>query len=433
MNRLRGVHVDHHKNTTQSAPHRIPTPERVVIPMSQHIGAPCVPAVKIGDLVKVGQVIGEASGFVSAPIHASVSGKITALDDILLSNGVVSKAIVIASDGEQNVSETVRPPDLTDLKSFQNAVRASGLVGLGGAGFPASVKLSPKDPSTIEALIVNAAECEPYITSDLRTMIDEGQYVLKGIELVQKYLGITKVIIGIEDNKPQAIALLTEMVKGKEGITVMSLPSLYPQGGEKVLIYHTTGKIVPEGQLPMDVGVIVINVTSVAFLAKYMETGMPLVEKCLTVDGSAVAQPQNIIAPIGTPISKILEFCGSKCEPKKILMGGPMMGIAVPNGDAPLLKNNNAILALDGEDAAPAVTTDCIRCGRCVNACPLKLMPSGLERAYRLRDAKELERLHINTCMECGCCSYVCPAKRELVQSNKLAKQFLKEKKVVAK
>ena len=431
MNRLRGVHLPHRKNTAKLAPVRLPTPEKVIIPMSQHIGAPCTPIVKIGDIVQVGQLIGEAGGFVSAPIYASVSGKVTGIDDVQLAGGAISKAVVITSDGEQTVSETVVPPEVTDLVSFVAAVRASGLVGLGGAGFPTSVKLNPKDPSAITELIVNAAECEPYITSDLRTMLDEGKDALEGIALIQKYLGIKKVIIGIEDNKPEAIEMFKEMTDGKEDFSVASLPALYPQGGEKVLVYNTTGKIVPEGKIPLDVGSVVINITTVAFIAKYIRTGMPLVEKCVTVDGSAVMNPQNVIVPIGTPLTKVFEFCGGfKEEPKKFLLGGPMMGLATPNAEVTIMKNTNAILAFNEKDARPAATTNCIKCGRCVDTCPLNLMPSFIETAYRLQSVELLEKYKVNVCMECGCCAYVCPAKRELVLVNKLSKQFLREKKV---
>lgn len=428
IKRLSGAHVPHHKNTTHCAPVRIPIPAKVRIPMSMHIGAPCTPTVKVGDLVKVGQPIGEAGGFVSAPIHSSVSGKVAAIEDMLMANGSTSKTVVIETDGEQTVWEGVVPPVIEDSHSFVDAIRASGLVGLGGAGFPASVKLSVKDPSQVEYLLINGAECEPYITSDVQTMLCDTDYVLKGAALIRKYVGAKHIILGIEDNKPEAIQLFQERAKELEDFTVAAMPSLYPQGGEKVLIYNTTGRIVPEGKLPLDVGCIVMNVTSLAFVAKYVETGMPLVEKCLTVDGSAIAKPGNIIAPIGTSIHDIVEACGGyKTEPRKILFGGPMMGMAVPNDEVPMVKNNNAILAFAEEDAVLPPTTACINCGRCIDACPLNLMPNHIARAYKNRDAAALGRLKVMLCMECGCCSFVCPAKRELVLTNKLAKTFLRE------
>lgn len=430
MKRLNGVHVNHAKHTTECLSERLPVPAKVVISMSQHIGAPCTPTVKVGDLVKVGQVIGDTTSFVGAPIHASVSGKVTAVDDLLMPAGQMVKAVTIQSDGEQAVSETVVPPVVENYDQFKAAVRASGLVGLGGAGFPTAVKLSPKDLSAVDYLIVNAAECEPYITSDYRTMMDSTEDVLEGVGLIRKYLGIKKVIIGVEDNKPDAVKKFEEMTSSDSDVTVMSLPARYPQGGEKVLIYNTTGRVVPEGKLPMDVGVIVINVTTVAFIAKYIRTGMPLVEKLITVDGSAVKEPKNVIVPIGTPLSDIFAFCGGfQEEPRKILLGGPMMGIAVPNTEFSLLKNNNAVLAFNEKDAAPPKESNCIRCGRCVAACPLNLMPAAIDTAFQLKNTDKLEQLKVNLCMECGCCSYVCPAKRNLVLTNKLAKKLLRETK----
>ena len=429
MKRLSGVHVPHHKNTTNSVPSRLPTPAKVIIPMTMHIGAPCTPCVKVGEEVAVGKKIGEPAGFVSAPIHASVSGKVTAIDDLTMSNGSVAKAVVITANGEQKVCETVVPPVVTDKASFIAAVRESGLVGLGGAGFPASVKLSPKDP--VDTLIINAAECEPYITSDLRTMMDNGEAVIKGIRAVMRYLDIKRTIIGIEDNKPEAISHMTTLSAKEEGIEVLSLSAMYPQGGEKVLIYHALERVVPQGKLPSDVGVIVMNVTSVAFLANYLETGMPLVEKCLTVDGSAVAKPQNVIAPIGTPFKDIFDYCGGfEKEPKKVLMGGPMMGTAIPDLSLPMVKNNNAVLAFAKNEAVLPKTTACIRCGRCVDACPMSLEPAGLERAFKAKDAEKLDAMKVDLCMECGCCSFVCPARRDLVLANKLSKALVREMKV---
>lgn len=426
--KLNGVIVPHRKNTAAMPAVRMPSPKSVTIPMNMHIGAPSVPCVKVGDEVKVGQLIAEAGGFVSAPVHASVSGKVTAIAPMTTSNGSQVTAITIESNGEMSICETCVPPVVTDYDSFIAAVRASGAVGLGGAGFPTSVKLDVKDTSRIQEVVINGAECEPYITSDARTMIDDADSIKEGIELLKKYLDVKKVVIGIEKNKPEAIAKMNELAVADNTITVKALPSVYPQGGEKVLIYNCVGKIVPEGKLPIDVGVIVMNCTTLSFLAKYMKTGMPLVEKVMTVDGSAVAEPKNVIAPIGVSMQEVFDFCGGfKAEPKKVLYGGPMMGIAVPNTSVPILKNNNAILAFAEKDAVLPEPTPCIRCGKCVSACPLNLMPLEYARALATEDMALLEKRKVNLCMECGCCSFVCPARRPLVENNKLAKAALRK------
>jgi len=402
----------------------MPVPPVITVPMSMNIGAPAKPAVKPGDQVKVGQLIAEAGGFMSAPIYSGVSGKVKKLDEIVGSNGRFDTTIVIESDGEQTLYEEIKPPVITDQKSFVDAVRACGVIGLGGAGFPTSVKLNV-DPDKVHEIIVNGAECEPYITSDTRTMIDDADAVIEGARLLQKYYTADRIVIGIEDNKPQCVEIMKKAGKDVPGFEVASLPALYPQGGEKVLIYNTTGKIVPEGKLPIDVGAIVINCTTLAIIAKYVKTGMPLVEKVVTVDGSAVAKPQNVIVPVGTPIKDVLDFVGLKCEAKKVLYGGPMMGISVPSLEAPVMKNTNAILAFDEKEARDPVPTACIRCGRCAAHCPFSLMPAAIETAYNNKDPETLKALKVNICMECGCCSFGCPARRPLVQVNKLAKAML--------
>ncbi len=426
--KLNGVYVPHLKNTAEDKPQRMPTPPIVTIPMSMHVGAPAKPVVSVGDVVKVGQMIAEADGFVSATINASVSGRIKKIDEMLISNGQYLPAITIEADGEQTPFEGLSPPVVTNLGEFIAAIRSGGIVGLGGAGFPTAVKLSVEYLSKIEAIIVNGAECEPYISSDTRTMLDDAKYLWKGVELLQKYLQAKRVILAIEDNKPQCIKLYKQKCKSSNGVEVKALPSIYPQGGEKVLIYNTIGKVVPEGKLPISVGAVVINCTTLASIAKYMETGMPLVEKCVTVDGSAVCHPKNVIAPVGTPIKDVFDFCGGFIKPpKKVLYGGPMMGIAVPDLNVPVLKNTNALVALAEEDALLPEPTACIRCGRCIAHCPLRLMPIEIESAYKSGDVDGLAKLKVKLCMECGCCAYVCPASRPLVQVNKLAKVMLRE------
>lgn len=424
--KLHGIHVPHRKNTADAAPVRMPVPAVVTVPMSMNIGAPAQPVVKVGDEVKVGQMIAQAGGPVSAPIHSGVSGKVKKLDQVLGSNGRYDTAIVIETDGEQQVYEDLAPPQVTDLDSFVEAVRASGAVGLGGAGFPTSIKLKVK-PEQVQAIVINGAECEPYITSDTRTMLDDAESIAQGAALLQKYYAAQRVIMAIEDNKPQCIQQMRQAGKDVPGFEVAALPAIYPQGGEKVIIFHTTGKIVPEGKLPIDVGVLVINCTTLAVIAKYINTGMPLMEKVVTVDGSAVEKPQNVIVPVGTSMKDVLDFCGLKAEPRKVMYGGPMMGIAVPSLDAPVMKNTNAVLAFAEREAAAPVTTDCIRCGRCAAHCPLKLQPASFETAYRNNEPETLKALKVNLCMECGCCSYVCPAKRPLVQVHKLSKAMLNQ------
>lgn len=425
--KLHGIKVPHKKNTANCVPVRLSVPETVRIPMSMHIGKPAKVAVKRGDTVKVGQLIGEADGFISAPVHSSVSGTVAKIEEMTLSNGAKGQCVVIDTDGEQAVFEGVKPPEVHDLDSFTEAVRQSGAVGLGGAGFPTFVKLSVKDLSKLDAVVINAAECEPYITSDTRTMLDKSGDVMSGIEAVKKYLHPNRFIIGIEKNKPEAIKKMQELASQSEGVEVKVLPSSYPQGGEKVLVFNTVGKIIPKGGLPLDVGVIVINVTTLAFIGNYLKTGMPLVNKCVTVDGSAVKEPKNVIAPIGMSIADVLEQSGgTKSEVAKALYGGPMMGLAVPSLDSPILKNTNAITAMDIKEATPPKTTPCIRCGACLNHCPLRLDPREIARAYKLGSVEDLQTLHVDLCMECGCCSYICPAHRPLVQTNKLAKALLR-------
>ena len=424
---LRSVHVPHRKNTKNSVPQRFFEVKSVTIPMSMHIGAPAKPVVKVGDHVKTGQLIGEPGGFVSAPIHASISGTVKKVDSMLLSNGGSCMAVTIESDGLNEKDENLQAPVLTDFDSFIKAVRDSGIVGLGGAGFPTSVKLKV-DPAKVDYILVNGAECEPYITSDTHTMRDTPPRIRAGLDAIKRFFPDSQIYIGIENNKPEAIKVMREYTDKVEKCDVIELPSSYPQGGEKVIIYNTTGRIDPEGKLPLDVGCIVLNATTLAFIGKYLMTGEPLSSKCITVDGSAVKNPQNLIVPIGTSVSEIVEHIGGlKCEPAKALYGGPMMGLSMPDLDQPILKNTNAILIFDEKDAKIPEPTACIHCGRCIDTCPLHLMPTELEQACLKKDLKRLSELKVNLCMECGSCSFVCPAKRNLVESHKLAKQYLRE------
>lgn len=421
---LNGVKVPHHKGTSEKQIVWMDVPEKVIIPMSQQIGPPCAPLVAVGDEVKVGQRIGFTDHPMSVPIHASVSGKVTAIEEMVTPQGTVTKAVVITADKLQEKDPSIAPPVITDHASFVEAVRNSGLVGLGGASFPTFIKLNPKDMSAVTTLVVNAAECEPFITADDRGMRELSDKLFAGIAAVKKYLELSQVIIGVEDNKPAAIAHL-EQTK-PEGVHIHPLRSRYPQGGEKVLIYETTGKVVGEGKLPADVGVIVMNVTSLITLGHYLQTGEPLTFRCVTVAGSAVANPQNVMVYLGTSYQDVIDFCGGFCkEPEKVFMGGPMMGICVYDLSFPVLKNNNAIVALSKEDVPDNKEQPCIKCGRCVQACPFSLMPAAIDRALAADDIDRLRALKVNLCMECGSCAFVCPAKRQLVVSNKLAKKKL--------
>lgn len=420
---LKGVSVPHRKHTAGSMPVRMPVPKTVEIPLSMHIGAPATFAVKVGEHVDVGQMIGENGGFVSAPVHSSVSGTVKSIGALQLIGGRTVQTVVIEADGKQTVSPTVAPPQIHDYDSFISAVRESGAVGLGGAAFPTSVKLAVKG-KTLDAIVINGAECEPYITSDTRTMLDRKEGLFAGIRLLQAYLAPARVIFGVEKNKPQCLSALTEGLP--EGVELKALPSVYPQGGEKVLVYHTTGKIIKEGQLPIDAGVIVINCTTLAFLGEYLQSGMPLIEKTVTVDGGAVSAPQNVIVPIGTSAEDVFAFCGGLKEaPFKVLQGGPMMGVALPDLRMPVMKGTNALLALSEKETSVRSTTACIRCGACAAHCPFKLDPRAFAHAQKMKDMEALQRGKLNLCMECGCCSFICPAGRPLVAQNRLAKADL--------
>ena len=429
-----GAAVPHCKNTWDSPSTVMPPPARVILPMSQHIGAPCTPTVKKGDHVYVGQIIGDSDAYISTPIHASVSGTVAEVKKIMLPGGQMTDAVIIDSDGEMERDPGIYPPARIQGKAeLATAARSAGLVGLGGAGFPTHGKLNVPEDKNIDTLIVNVAECEPYVTADHREAIENGRNVLDGIYKVKEILGVQRVFIAVEDNKPDVIAHLRDIADNvqldpEDQVRVFPLKSQYPQGAEKVLVRSCTGRKVPPGKLPADVGCLVMNIASISFLASYMRTGMPLTLKRVTIDGSAIAYPQNVIVPIGTPIKDVIAFCGGyKTEPKKLMMGGPMMGIALTTDETPVLKQNNAILAFAEEDALLPEPTDCIRCGKCVAACPMELMPTKLEKAALKGDVEALQALDVMTCMECGCCSFTCPAGRRLVQAIRLGKNLVRK------
>ena len=427
---LNSIHVSHYKHTAGCATEVMPVPDVVKISMSQHIGAPCKPLVQKGDYVKVGQLLGDTDAFVSAPIHSSVSGTVTGIEEQKNAMGGIDTLVVIETDKKQEVYEGITVPEVNDLPGFVKAIRESGLVGLGGASFPTHIKFNPRNIDDVHTLIVNAAECEPFITSDHRLMLEDTEDLIAGCQLVMKYIGLDEGYIGIEENNMDAIQHIDSVLaaKGITNIKTFKLQARYPKGAERVLVYEITGKTMNAGVLPADLGIILSNVTTIAFVGQYFRTGMPLINKRMTIDGDAVATPKNVIAPIGTMINDVMAFCGGyKQEPRKILMGGPMMGRAIFSDEIPIIKNNNAILAFSKAQSLVKEETACINCGRCHQACPFGLIPTALADAYDRRDAEALNRLKVMQCMECGSCSYICPARRPLGFTNKLGKAVVKE------
>ena len=420
---INGIYVPHNKNTDKHVPVEIPLPSELRIPMSMHSGTPAEPVVAPGEHVLVGQLIGAAAGRVSSPVHASVSGTVKSIDEFDPVTGKKAVSVLIAADGEQVTHKDIAPPNVTDTAEFLEAVQNSGVVGLGGAGYPTAPKLTVREGTQLDYILINGAECEPYITSDTRIMIDATEDVYDGACMLKKYINPGKVIICIEDNKPEAIEKLSALCEKTDGVSVHVLPSNYPQGERKVLVYNVSGRIVPEGARLTDVGCIVVNCTTVAVIAQYIKTGMPLVNRIVTVDGSAVSNPMNLVVPIGTPIRELFEFCGGLSpDVSKIIMGGPMMGSAVPSLDMPITKVINSVLAFKEKDSKPPKETACIKCGRCVHQCPMNLMPSFIEEAYAQKNMELLDKLKVNLCIECACCAYLCPAKRPLSQVMALSK-----------
>ena len=428
MKKIKGIRIPHYKNTAKHVPELIPTPPEVRLPMSMHQGAAAKPVVAVGDLVKVGQLLGEAvtTDDVSAPIHSSVSGKVKSIDDFDPITGEKALSIVISSDGEQATFEGLKPPVISNTSEFLKAIQNSGAVGLGGAGYPTAPKLSFKEGLELDYILINAVECEPFLTADARTMIDDAEAVLEGAVLLMKYIKAKQIIICIADNKPEAIEKMKALTAPHEGISVHSLASKYPQGERKLLVYELTGRIVPEGGRLADVGCIVLNCTTVSVFAKYIRSGMPYTHRIVTVDGSGVKNPKNVIVPIGTAIKYLFDYCGGLTDDaRKIIMGGPMMGKAVPSLEMPLTKTVSVVLAFNEKDSEPAHETACIRCGRCISACPMDLMPSFVGDAFEQKNIDTLDSLKVNLCIECACCAYLCPAKRPLAQLMSLSKNML--------
>ena len=412
MKKLNGIKLSHHKNTENSATVSLPLPEKVRIPMSMTMGAPCQPLVKVGDEVRVGQKIGEAEAAFSAPVHSGVSGKVTAVGDYRTAMGAVCKIVEITTDGLQTVSEEVRPPVVTDKESFIKAVRESGACGLGGAGFPTHIKLNPKTP--IDTLIINAAECEPYITSDHREILENSWDVISGILTVKEFLNIHRVIIGIEDNKPDAVELLESKVADIPNIEVVAARTKYPEGAEKMLIKRVTGRMVPSGGLPADAGCVVSNVSSTKAIADAIQKGMPLIERVVTVSGEYIPNPGNYLVKIGTKFSELADHCGGiQGDDVTVKAGGAMMGIVLSDTDVPVIKGTNGLIAIDTDHSTPV---DCIKCGRCVDVCPMELEPLYFAKYADTENWIGMKEMNVMDCMECRCCQYICSSKIPLLQ-----------------
>jgi electron transport complex protein RnfC len=422
-----GIHPPHSKKLTEDKPTILAVePAMVHIPLRQHIGAPANAIVKVGDEVKVGQKIGEAGGFVSVPIHSSVSGVVKAVKEHAIYGGN-ALTISIENDMKNEVHESVQPKgNLDELSSKEiiGIIKEAGIVGMGGAGFPTHVKLSPPPEKKIDLVVLNGAECEPYLTNDYRLMLEEPQEIIFGLQALMKVFDLEVAYIGIENNKPKAIKAMTEAAANTPGIKITGLKTKYPQGAEKQLINAISGRQVPSGGLPMDAGAVVNNVATAAAISKAIKTGMPLVDRICTVTGGGIKDPQNIRIKVGTILSEIIDQCGGYNENiGKFILGGPMMGLSTHTDQLPSIKTTSGILVFTEEEAKIPDFSPCIKCGKCVEACPSFLQPSVLSAYALINNLEMAEKYHAIDCIECGSCSFVCPAKRPLVDSIRLAKR----------
>ncbi len=433
---ISSLHLAHNKHTAGCEPVRIATPTEVVLPMDMHSGNVAEPIVKVGDYVRVGQLIAREEGRFSSPVHASISGTVTEISPLQRAGGKEVLAIHISSDGKMEKDPNLKVPEINNADEFLQAVRDSGCVGLGGAAFPTWAKLNEmrNGEYTVDTVLVNAAECEPYITSDHRMMIDHPELIVQGVEYLRKYLNEylkdAKFMICIEKNKPDAIAKMKEVFAGKDYVVIHELKTIYPQGAKQVMLYNATGRVAIAGKRFPSFHAIIINVSSLAKTAEYLSTGMPLVERIVTVDGTAVETPMNLIAPIGTSIKNLLNETKLKSEPGKVVIGGPMNGHAVVSIDDPIVKVSNCVLAFAEKDSIIPDPSVCIHCGRCINHCPVKINVPSVELALNEKDedvrAQKLIATGVRQCVDCASCSYICPAHRRLLDANQKAKKFLK-------
>lgn len=429
-----GVHPADNKHLTAHKPIVVAAiPKRAVIPLSQHIGAPTKPLVVIGQEVKKGEKIGEAGGFVSAPVHASVSGKVVALGSFPHSLGMDLPSIIIESDGKDEwIAGLKENPDYGLLipDELKKIVQDAGIVGMGGATFPTHVKLAPPKEKPIDVVILNGAECEPFLTSDHRLMLDQPNEIVEGLKIIMRVLNVQKGYIGIEANKPDAIEAMTKAAAGSPEIKVWPVKVKYPQGAEKMLIKAIVGRTVPAGGLPMDIGALVQNVGTAVAVYNAVRYGRPLIERYVTVTGRGVRDPQNFLVRIGTPFSQLIEEAGGLTDDAaKVIAGGPMMGMSQYTLDVPVIKGTSGILVLPRAEVSVKSYGPCIRCGRCIDACPMKLQPSYIGLYIEKGHYEDAKEYGLMDCFECGCCTFVCPANRPMVQWVKKAKKELAKKK----
>ena len=433
-----GIHPAYNKELSAGSPIReLPLPARLVVPLSQHLGAPAKPVVKVGDLIKGGQLIAEQNGFISAPVHASASGKVVAIEETLTASGRTCGAVVIETDAQQawQLLPTFPRWQDADKKDLLAQIGAAGIVGMGGAGFPTRVKLSPPADKPIDTVILNGAECEPYLTSDHRMMLEYAREIRVGAEIIRHILGAKVLRVAIEDNKPDAIAVMEKAFQGIAGdVAVTVLHTSYPQGSEKQQIFSVTGREVPRGGLPMDVGCVVENVSTAFAMYDAVVNGRPLVRRVISVTGDAVAQPSNLLVPCGTPYADLVAACGGfKGQAVKVISGGPMMGFTVSALTVPTGKTTSGLLLLSSKKVSCFTSQACISCGRCLEACPMRLTPAELSQCIEADDIEGAEQIALMDCIECGSCAFVCPSRRPLVHHMRRGKAVVMALRAAAK